>query len=184
MSYSIAQDTEETKLAVALQRNAEISTIRLIESNAKCRAPLSADLTISFSAEFHPESAECVGRNLNISTHFCFKIINDADKDEMIVLQCVMGAEYELAEDFEPSSEQIKAFKEGPAIFNCWPYFREYVQTTVARMNYPPPTIPFLWLESKKPPMAEPTVTTETAKKSAKDSPSPKRHKKEAPITP
>jgi hypothetical protein len=150
MSYSIVQDAE-VKFAVSLQRNAGIFSIRLIEANVKCKSPLTEYVGVpySFAAEFFPGDSECIGNNLSVSTRFSFRIIADKDKSEIIVLNCVMGAQYVLADGFQPSPEQLKAFKEGPAIFNCWPYFREYVQSTVVRMNYPPPTIPFLWLERR-----------------------------------
>jgi len=51
-----------------------------------------------------------------------------------------------LEESFQPSRDAINAFARGNVIFNSWPYFREYVQSTVSRMDYPPPTIPFLRL--------------------------------------
>lgn len=156
MSYTIAQEPEQIKLAAAVQQRSDISTIRLIESAATCRAALTENgLPFSFAAEFQAEKIECEGASLRVTTRFSFRIVNDKDKAEVVSLRCLLGAEYTLAEGFQPSAEQINAFKEGPAIFNCWPYFREYVQNTVVRMNYPPPTIPFLWLEVKKPAQAE-----------------------------
>ena len=152
MPYSIAQEPEAVRSAAALQRMSAILSIRLIESTCKCKAPLvdNASAQLSFSAEFHPECIDVSGGMLRIGTRFLFRIIRESDKDEVISIGCLFGAEYVLAEGFVPADEQIKAFSEGPAIFNCWPYFREYAQNTVMRMNYPPPTIPFLWLESKQ----------------------------------
>jgi hypothetical protein len=43
-------------------------------------------------------------------------------------------------------------------IFNCWPYFREYLQSTVTRMNLLPLTVPLLRL-LPKPPRKKPTQT-------------------------
>jgi hypothetical protein len=62
-------------------------------------------------------------------------------------------ASYELAEGYEPTSEQIEAFRQGNAIFNCWTYFREYVQSSVARMNFPSVTVPFLRMVPKRLPI-------------------------------
>jgi len=67
----------------------------------------------------------------------------------VLIISCRLEVAYELAEGYEPTSEQIDAFRQGNAIFNCWPYFREYVQNSVARMNYPPVTIPFLRMVPK-----------------------------------
>ena|SRR6266849_5452283 len=165
MSYRISQDPEQMKLAASLQQKCDILAIRLIESTASCKSAIGDDngLPFSFAAEFQPEAAECDGDSLSVTTRFSFKIISGKDKTEMIVLHCLIGAEYTLVDEFQPSVEQIKAFKEGPAIFNCWPYFREYVQNTVVRMNYPPPAIPFLWLEVKKPTTPQPEQAAESS---------------------
>lgn len=150
MSFEISQNPKQARLAASLQERSEILNIRLVESNANCKEPLRENmlnrLPFSLAVKFRPETFEVVGRNLCVITRFNFKIISEKDKAELVVLSCLLEAEYALSEGFEPSPQQIKAFKDGPAIFNCWPYFREYVRNTVARMNYPPPTIPFLWI--------------------------------------
>jgi hypothetical protein len=152
MWFRISQAPEQKKLALSLQQKSDISTIRLVETSAHCKGPFDASRqALAFATEFRPEAIECAQGNLHVTTRFSFKIIGGEDKAEVVVLHCVMDAEYILAEGFQPSDEQIKAFREGPAILNCWPYFREYVQNTVVRMNYPPPTIPLLWIGVDRP---------------------------------
>lgn len=41
----------------------------------------------------------------------------------------------------------VKSFAETNAVFNAWPYFREYVQSTTLRMGLPPLTVPLLKLD-------------------------------------
>jgi len=100
------------------------------------------------------------GTTFTVSVSFDFKI-NNKEKAELVALECLFDADYILLDGFQPSSEQIEAFRHGPAIFNCWPFFREYVQSIVLRMNYPAPTIPFLWLVPKTA-SAEESQTTPT----------------------
>jgi len=38
----------------------------------------------------------------------------------------------------------LQAFADGNAMMNCWPYWRELVQSMVARMNLPPFVVPLL----------------------------------------
>jgi hypothetical protein len=57
---------------------------------------------------------------------------------------------YQLRPGFAPTAEQINAFKDGNAIFNCWPYCRQYVQEMIQRMGYPPLTLPFLRVVTKQ----------------------------------
>lgn len=38
----------------------------------------------------------------------------------------------------DPSEQHVVAFHGGNAIFNCWQYFREFIQSATARMGFPP----------------------------------------------
>jgi hypothetical protein len=51
-----------------------------------------------------------------------------------------------------PSPEELEAFAQSNAVMNCWPYWRELVQTTVAKMNLPPLVVPLLRYVPLKPP--------------------------------
>jgi hypothetical protein len=74
----------------------------------------------------------------------------------LLLVECTWEADYLLAEGYQPAPETISAFKDGNAIFNCWPYFREFVQSAVARMNLPPLTLPLLRLLPKRPAREQP----------------------------
>jgi hypothetical protein len=66
-----------------------------------------------------------------------------------------------------PTIEELQAFADTNALMNCWPYWRELVQTTVARMNLPPLVVPLLrWVpqEQKNPQVAESQTEPPTAK--------------------
>ena len=60
-----------------------------------------------------------------------------------------VGSTPRQREGFEIASEHVKAFKDGNAIFNAWPYFREYLRNNLQRMGMPPLTAPFLRLQPK-----------------------------------
>jgi hypothetical protein len=49
---------------------------------------------------------------------------------------------YSLPPNVDAQSDEVQAFANTNALLNSWPYWRELVQTTVARMNLPPLTIP------------------------------------------
>jgi hypothetical protein len=42
------------------------------------------------------------------------------------------------------SDEIVTAFAKMNGIYNIWPYWREYVQSTVARLCFPPMTVPLM----------------------------------------
>jgi hypothetical protein len=62
--------------------------------------------------------------------------------DPAVTLRAVFELTYRLPEGFTASDETLGRFAEINATFNAWPYWREFVQTTMARMNLPPFTLP------------------------------------------
>jgi hypothetical protein len=146
MSFTIEQDREQTRHAFSLQSRAEITEIRLIEASLFCKASVEeAGFPLEFSIEFAPEGAVVEGGVLTVTVRYTFRITAKS-KADVVLIKCGLQAAYDLTDGYRPSTEEIEAFRTGNAVFNCWPYFREFVQNTVTRMNYPPPTIPFLRL--------------------------------------
>lgn len=148
MSYTVSQSAEQTKLAISLQRKCDVDTIRLVEITAHSKMIFSTEsYPLAYAVDFGPDSSIVEGRTLRVSTLYRLKIL-DREKNDIVTIKCVIAADYLLQDGFVPSAEQIKAFQGGPAIHNCWPYFRECAQATVSKMNYPPLTLPFLWIVS------------------------------------
>lgn len=50
--------------------------------------------------------------------------------------------EYALPPSVEFEEEQLKAFSMTNGVYNAWPYWREYVQSTTTRMGLPPIIVP------------------------------------------
>jgi hypothetical protein len=107
--------------------------------------------------------ARVVESRLIIPITFMFRAVTAEDKCDVVVVRSVMEATYEIEEGFVPTTEQITAFKDGNAVFNCWTYFREIVQSTVARMEYPPITLPFLRMVPKRVSVEQPPPAIEMA---------------------
>jgi hypothetical protein len=150
MAIHIEQDKNQAQLAYALQSQTDIDTIRLMESRIACKvAPENVRFPLQIALRHQAEDAVVSGRSLTIPIRFGFKAFTEDERTEVIVVTCRLAVAYELAEGYSPTPEQIEAFSQGNAIFNCWTYFREYVQNSVARMNYPPVTIPFLRMVPK-----------------------------------
>jgi hypothetical protein len=145
MAIHIEQDKNQASLAYSLQCRADLDTIRLTTSTVTCSLPLeSVEFPLEMALKHQAEDAVVSGNKLSIPIRFGFKAVTVPDKRDVLLVTCRLEAIYELAEGFEPTPEQVDAFRLGNAVFNCWSYFREYVQNCVVRMNYPPVTIPFL----------------------------------------
>jgi hypothetical protein len=81
---------------------------------------------------------------------FTAKEKNSKTKSPLLSISATILAEYQLAEGFVPSLEERRAFLAANAVFNCWPYWREFVQSTAGRMNLPPLTLPFFRVRPKE----------------------------------
>jgi hypothetical protein len=159
-AITIAQDQERSKLAYSLQRRASIDLVGLVSIAAKC-TKTGPEITFPLQFRTHHKCDQALvdGRKLTTPVQFSFAVV-DEDEVEMVSLHCAIRADYEIDEGYEPTPEEIAAFSESNAVFNCWPYFRELVQSTLTRMNYPPLSIPFLRLIPKSaPPPKSPQPT-------------------------
>jgi len=154
-AITIEQTSEETKLAISVHRSAAMNTIRLVRSRLSSDRPNDAlKNPISLTCQVKSEHYEVSVGSLLIEVDFSLTGSNDGGKSKNkcpLSVECTFEATYRLQPDFLPSAEQVKACKDGNAIFNCWPYCRQYVQDAVQQMGYPPFTLPFLRVVTKRP---------------------------------
>lgn len=81
-----------------------------------------------------------------------------------VSIRCTFELTYALPEGFQTSSEALDRFAEVNATFNAWPYWREFVQTAMARMNLPPFVLPVFRLQPHAPPHEKQQKTPAQAK--------------------
>ncbi len=161
----IEQAPEETRQAFEVHQNAAIERIRLarakVVSRSLTEAP-SAPIAVTFT--FKSKAIEAPDDILRLEIAFRMAGVEEPDdeapgtrrgqpeakKPEPVVsLECAYEVDYALDADFEITPDHVRAFKDGNAIFNAWPYFREYLQNSLQRMGMPPLTAPFLRLQPK-----------------------------------
>lgn len=148
--YSIAQDAARARLAYNLQCRANVYSMQLITFSAQCRI-VYTDLSGALTYDVTWESQEPQIANSKLTIPIRFGIQVRSDEDVAVQADCTIRADYELMPEYQPGADEIEAFCESNAVFNCYPYFREFVQNTLSRMNYPPLSIPFLRLMPKAP---------------------------------
>jgi hypothetical protein len=158
MSLEIKQTREQFQHAGVLTKNTSIQNIRLLSSN--CRRInddeylANASESLQVEVFFKPTQLRVLDQRLFAEISFECKVVpvpNDTSNDtsfvgttEVLRIECVLEAVYLLKGGYTPSAEERDAFHQGNAVFNCWPYFREFVQNSAGRMDFPPPPIPFL----------------------------------------
>jgi hypothetical protein len=59
-----------------------------------------------------------------------------------VVVKVSFEVSYRLPEGFDASAQELEDFAQVNAVFNVWPYCREFIQTTTARMGLPPIVLP------------------------------------------
>jgi len=153
-NFTILQTKEETQLAIAVHQNAQISNVRLARSKVTSDRPEIAikDL-VSVSMGVKAKQAD--GPSGQLLVEVSFRLAGSRKGDQAknktaFCVECTFEVTYQLRPEFTPTTEQAKAFKDGNAIFNCWPYCRQYVQETIQRIGYPPLLLPFLRVQTKQ----------------------------------
>ncbi len=160
----IEQTQEDIVLAFAVHSNAAICGIRLFRSRIAGQLldqPTEGRIVVRFTMKSRNVEAPKTKLRFEVG----FRVSGQVEtqpaqkkpekKGVLVAVACTYAVDYELREGFEPSAKQVKAFKDGNVIFNCWPYFREYLQESVQRMGFPPLTAPFLRVQPKAPKAAK-----------------------------
>lgn len=147
----IEHDREQLKSVLAVQRHAELTRLRLLRCEAEVfdwQAEPGASLSLSLKREAkHQPSPK---GTLRIEVEFEFLAKSSSESAQHVFrVRCVYDLEYRLSEDFRPSEEQVAAFKDGNAVFNCWPYAREFVHDLTTRMGLQVPPLPLLRIVPK-----------------------------------
>jgi hypothetical protein len=161
----IEQTQDEIKLAFEVHQNATINRIRLARAKVVSQAideALTSHIAVTFTFKSKPMKAPTNVLRLEIAFRMAGVEQKDEGKEEplqkkpgdkkpepVVSVECAYEVDYVLREGFEITPEHVKAFRDGNAIFNSWPYFREYLQNNLQRMGLPPLTAPFLRLQPK-----------------------------------
>ena len=154
MGFTIQQDKAKVKAAHQFQVNADLSDVRLLDCSANIvegQRASEGQLLLGLRLETSVlSSAEACAR-------FAVRIIIQADPKggesepgkHLFEVACRYALQYTLKEGYTPTQEELDAFKEGNAVFQCWPYSRELVQNLSTRMGLQMPPMPFLRLAPK-----------------------------------
>lgn len=151
----IEQSKEQVDDSIDFHKHSEIGFLRLTRARiwSRERITRTPPRDVSFDITFKPRVWSLEDTAVFLETEFSFSMNTAGEGSEeaqpLIVIECSFESEYRLAPEFKPSEKQIESFRSANAVFNCWPFFREFVQTSVTRMHFPPPPIPFLRLSRK-----------------------------------
>lgn len=173
---TIEQSASEAKLAFEIHKNAQIDSVRLANANLHAIHPSEfGGEAVKLNFGFRAERRSAPRRILRILVSFVVSAtpgeapkesptgktkskarISTTSDEPTLLVEAGFEVDYSLRDQYEPEEDAIDAFQNGNAIFNVWPYFREFLQSVTTRMGHPPLTAPFLKLrpkpEEKRPP--------------------------------
>ena len=146
----------ESKLALAMAVSArvQIRAITLLSTAARrppldAKPPTNIELNIDVQSDLDKQKQE-------IGVRVSCALFGRHDEQKNTPPTLEIRAEYWLLYSVAPveglTPDNIKAFGDLNGVYNVWPYWREYVQSTVTRMGMPPLPIPvFRPLDLKSP---------------------------------
>ena len=142
--FLIEQSAEELRLTLEFQQRVSLSNVRLRSFSAR-RADKEPEIEEGLELDLKHETkrgedaASCFIVTMTIEAR------GDGDPDKLLFrVECEFELTFDVQPDFSPSDEQLIAFERGNAVFLCWPYMREFVQSATARLGLSVPPIPLL----------------------------------------
>ena len=130
-------------LAASVSKRGEIMEILLVESMTKrgaVRDGLPAKLALGVNVEAQVDKdakVVCVRPRFVVSAKY-----DEADDHELLRIEAQFVLRYRVPSLEGLKKTNIDAFGELNGLYNAWPYWREFVQSTTVRMGLPPLTVP------------------------------------------
>jgi hypothetical protein len=144
MDFIIALKTREATLATALQARLLLQDVSLFECEAAgAGPPIRTVEPVRLNAQLDSELEPGAETELNFSVTlrvYC--------EDPLVFhIEATVLVRYRLADGVKPASKpEIESFRKSHALLAAWPYLREFVQSTAARMALPTEPLPVLRL--------------------------------------
>jgi hypothetical protein len=150
---NISQTPEQIKALTALQDNCEIDTITL-ESCSASRAKFHATPfkePFSVKPALSNTTSSVQGQYLVVEVSFEYNAWDSSEPPERLFkVDCTFEVSYKLRDNYHPTDEEKSSFTKGTAVFNCWPYAREFLRDLTARLGHQTPALPLLRITPKK----------------------------------
>jgi len=156
----ISQTDEQIKALSAFQNHCELEAITL-QSCTTMRAKAGAQFKEPFAVKpalTNIASSVQRGRFV-VEVSFEYTAWDSSDPPERLFkIDCTFEVCYLLQDEHQPTEEEKSSFSKGTAVFNCWPYAREFLRDITARLGHSTPALPLLRITPRK---TEPAGTPE-----------------------
>jgi hypothetical protein len=154
----ISQTNEQIKALSSLQNHCEIEAVNLQSCTAQRAKAGSASFKEPFSVKpaLSNISSSIQGHQFVVDVAFEYAAWDASEPPErLFCINCAFEVIYRLNNGYQPSEEEKASFGRGTAVFNCWPYAREFLRDMTARLGHQTPALPLLRITPKKVESAE-----------------------------
>lgn len=157
MGFTIRQGKDEVQAAHRFQMSAELRDVELLDCSASTsegKGQSAGQLRLSLEMEpsvLHVSEGEAKFA-VRISVFGDPKDAAEEPDQHLFKIVCRYAVVYRLKPAYAPPQQELDAFKDGSAIFHCWPYTRELVQNLTMRMGLRIPPLPLLRIGPKPEP--------------------------------
>ncbi len=134
-------------LAADVASRVEIANVHVLRFSGERESELPEDVNI----EWHwGTTTEVISEEdrIRVLAEFRMEVgpteTNDAEKQVAVQITLTLALTYQCPNVAKLSKRAIDAFGQINGIYNAWPYWREFVQNTAARMELPRLTVPVL----------------------------------------
>jgi hypothetical protein len=148
----ISQTAEQIQALAALQQHCEIKDITLSSCSAsRPKAGIQFRSPYSVRPALSNVSPSRRGDLLIVEVSFEYSAWDSSEPPERLFsVNCSFEVSYQIRDNHDPSDEEIASFGRGTAVFNCWPYAREFLRDMTSRLGHPTPVLPLLRIVPKK----------------------------------
>jgi hypothetical protein len=164
---NITRTKEELKSLTRVANNSSLARIFLLNSNVSRTINVDTLNEVHGKIDFNGELKENNEGFFDANVSFSVKGLTE---DDVVVIEisCDFLLNYEKKPDSELTEEDISNFCNTNALYNAWPFIREFVHSTCNRMEIPSITLPLLKIvppkRAKKEPDQEQLTTEKTDK--------------------
>ena len=147
----ITCNAADLKTVSKVARKATLSKIHMCSGSFEKAKEENLREKLSVFIDVGSEFFKREGLSFSAQANFHFKgVPQDDDKAIGVKVEGLFILQYKLQDDNDIDDKEIATFCEINAIYNAWPYIREYLAACLTRLDLPPFTMPLLKIGQKK----------------------------------
>jgi len=147
----IERDPEDFKIISKVARKSKVVKVTMISGNFELAGQTSFPEKLIASLSVLGEIYNLEEKSFTAKVTITFKgVRSEDDKTPKVSIVGSFILYYSLHDANEFTEDEIKIFCEVNAVYNAWPFLREYISSVLARLDLPQFALPLLKLSQTK----------------------------------